>query len=163
MGRINMNDPILYKSFLKDTEKSKASLEAMREKIERDANNNGIGGGGGCTGRACYDSPVVAIAFPRAEKDSYFSFNRDEDFEKVNLIESAVEKRSAASLTYSPTAAENKKRVVSGTVGGYDVPPNPFLGVSSSTQLLNLLPAGIGLEYNTNLNRYQLAIGQGFE
>jgi len=76
-----------------------------------------------------------------------------------------LEKRNSSSVSSASNDAKEKRRVVSGTVGryGYDKPPNPFFGKSSSTQLLSLLPAGIGLEYNTNIKRNQLAAGKGFE
>ena len=161
-ARANMNDPLSSKTLYKDSAKTKANLDTLRAQVEQDAYNNGKGGGGGCIGRACYDDAVVAIAFPRAEKDSYSSFNSEEEVEKMMSVEEAVLKRSAASISM-----DKEKRVVSGTVGGYgyDSPINPGLGTSSSasSQLLYLLPAGIGLEYNTKTKRYQLAAGRGFE
>eukprot|EP00551_Chaetoceros_affinis_P009508 CAMPEP_0203670784 /NCGR_PEP_ID=MMETSP0090-20130426/6773_1 /ASSEMBLY_ACC=CAM_ASM_001088 /TAXON_ID=426623 /ORGANISM="Chaetoceros affinis, Strain CCMP159" /LENGTH=849 /DNA_ID=CAMNT_0050535727 /DNA_START=9 /DNA_END=2554 /DNA_ORIENTATION=- len=77
------------------------------------------GGGGGCVGRACYDEPVVAIAYPAAEVDSYSSFRS--------------------------------------TKGG-GKPQLPFWngGPTDSSSLLSLLPGGIGLSYNDELQKYEL-------
>ena len=160
-ARINMNDPLLYSVYFKENLPSKKTkgnlqnvqnnLDSLKAKAESSADNNGKGGGGGCIGRACYDRPVEAIAFPRAEKDSYFSFKNDEDIERIEMLENDF---------------DVSRRIVSGTVGGYDENNSPrvsFLGGSSSSQLLYLLPAGIGLEYNNELKRYQLSLGQGFE
>jgi len=168
-ARINANDPLLYKMFTKDYSKNDPAkvraekLQAMRLNAEKVANNDGLGGGGGCIGRACYDRPALATAYPRAEKDSYSSFNSQDDFDKFISIETAL--RSSTSTSSATDDSKEKRRIISGTVGGYgyDKPPNPFFGKSSSTQLLSLLPAGIGLEYNTNIKRYQLAAGMGFE
>ena len=147
-ARVNMNDPLLA------------------ARAERDANNDGIGGGGGCIGRACYDSAVQAIAYPRAEMDSYTTFQNPEDANKAQRVESAIRTRSLASAppTWVDTPFNNaNKKVVSGTSSGPDssLPALPIWGggTSSSTQLLSLLPSGIGLEYDREVKRYRLGVG----
>jgi hypothetical protein len=128
-ARVNMNDPIMGR--LADPSSQQRLTEANRA---------------ACVGRGCYDKPVVAIAYPVAEKDSYSAYLSKNDTDTAWSFERSL-------LT-------SEGRVVSASAGR---PPDlPSLGVaspiSSSAQLLQLLPEGIGLEYNDTQKRYVLAI-----
>ena len=163
-ARVNMNDPMTARIISADQllpattipskelrkkmdQSDPASLTAILTNI---AANDGKGGGGGCIGRACYDQPVVVMAYPRAEIDSYKSYRKPEDASRVQNVEDAIKRGK------DPTSV----KVVSGTSSGAET-RLPFWGVQqSSAQLLSLLPAGIGLEYNPKLKRYSLAVDQ---
>ena len=162
-ARVNMNDPILVESFipkeqlLPNTIPSasggpiKSSRAERTEKAEKAANNDGLGGGGGCIGRACYDKKVVAFAYARSEVDSYSSFRDTDVSDKVKTVEAALERRSAS--------------VVSGAFSGIDGGSKsfPFRVGESSSSLLALIPSGIGLTYVSRLKRYILAPDQDYE
>ena len=132
---------------------SKISLSddstSLSAKILR-ASKLGGGGGGGCIGRACYDKPVVATAYAVAEKDSYASFRTDDKYPNDQEFASMPVPKN-----------ESSTRKVSGSG---DVKENrPALSfmtstVSSSSQLLQLLPTGIGLEYDEKQKLYTLAV-----
>jgi solute carrier family 25 (mitochondrial phosphate transporter), member 3 len=176
-----MNDPLLARVMAPNQPLPASTIfsKEMRKKMpkdsdplslaaraERDANNDGNGGGGGCIGRACYDRAVQAIAYPRAEMDSYTTFQNPEDANKAQRVESAIRTRSSASAppTWVDTPFNNaNKKVVSATSSGPDssLPALPTWGgrTSSSAQLLSLLPSGIGLEYDRALKRYRLGVG----
>lgn len=106
--------------------------------------NRGRGRDGGCIGKACSDKAAVAVAYPTAKRDSFVSFREDSD----------VENRDSSS------------RKLGGASSGEEsgVPPLPLWGggTTSSSQLLSLLPSGIGLEYNSKLKRYTLAVDEDF-
>jgi len=174
-ARVNMNDPMMARIVSPDqplpatTIPSREMLKKMPDpsdpssvaaKIMFEANNGGRGGGGGCIGRACYDNPVVAVAYPRAEKDSYNAFRSEEDTLDQQRIENALDVRSAAS------AGKQAPRLVSASSSGKDGSPPEFLNIgggrSSSAQLLSLLPAGVGLEFNSDEGRYQLAVDPNY-
>jgi len=117
---------------------------------------SGKGISGGCIGRGCYDKPVVAKGFARSNIDSFKSFRTDDDAYKAERVERALEGRSSAPAP----------RIVSGSTSGKDssLPALPYFGgSSSSTQLLSLLPSGIGLLYDPQIKRYTLAAGKSFE
>ena len=142
-ARVNLNDPTTAQTLgldskLKSSEISNpSSLNSKALKMAK------VGGGGGCVGRACYDEPVVAIAYPIAEDNSYMSFRRDN--------ESKVQQRKNQDSEVKINAAGDEK----------NMKPMPFWkgGNSSSSQLLSLLPAGIGLIYNVKEKRYDLVAG----
>lgn len=100
------------------------------------------------------DTVLVGFANPSAEKSSFTSFRRKGDQMNLDEMEDAFE----------------KKYNLVGTVSGADVsgldsgaPPLPFWGgKSSSAELLRLLPAGVGLEYDSSLRRYVLALDTDF-
>jgi solute carrier family 25 phosphate transporter 3 len=178
-ARVNMNDPMMARIISPDqplpptTIPSKEMLKKMPSpndpssvaaRVSLEANR---GGGGGCIGRACYDRPVVAIAYPRAEKDSYNAYRSDDEEIKLLRIENALESRSAAAA-----AAAVPARFVSGSTSGIEGSDGSSYypeyldfagGRSSSAQLLSLLPAGIGLEFDSDRGRYQLAIDPTFD
>ncbi len=152
-ARVNLNDPMVVKRLSLD-DSSKISLNSSKDMKASNVNviydpstlkskawkMAKIGGGGGCVGRACYDNPVVAYAYPFAESNSYSSFRQNEgSTSNFNSTNDNGEKISAAS-------------------GGNDSfrPQLPFFSSSSSSSLLSLLPTGIGLSFNTELNRYEL-------
>jgi solute carrier family 25 phosphate transporter 3 len=175
-ARVNMNDPMMARIISPDqplpptTVPTKEMLKKMpsindpSSVAARASQEASRGGGGGCIGRACYDSPVVAIAYPRAEKDSYNAFRSDDEEIRLLRIENALESRSATS---APPA-----RFVSGSSSGIDASDGSSYypeyldfagGRSSSAQLLSLLPAGIGLEFDADRGRYQLAVDPTFD
>ncbi len=129
-ARVNLNDPIVAQGLgfdgkLESSEVfNPSSLDTKAWKLAKG------GGGGGCVGRACYDDPVVAIAYAKAENDSYNSFRADSEL-KLNAVGNE----------------KNRK-------------PMPFWKGGNSQQLLSLLPAGIGLIYNSENNRYDLVAGE---
>jgi solute carrier family 25 phosphate transporter 3 len=87
------------------------------------------------------------VAYPRAEIDSYKSFRNPDDTLRVQKVEVALDRRGPSST-----------KVVSGVSSGSE-PKLPFWSVGeSSSQLLSLLPGGVGLEYDQNLKRYSLAV-----
>jgi len=150
---------------------SVADVDAARARMEASAKNDGKGGGGGCIGRACYDRPVVAVAYAKADTDSYKSYRNAEDASKYEKMEMEVERQSVASVPNRkgkiPGLDNNEDengRLVSGASSGSKQPPLPFWGgrVSSSTQLLSLLPSGIGLAYDDKLKRYVLSATKDF-
>jgi len=113
-------------------------------RAKEEAFNNGAGGGGGCIGRACYDKPVIAYATAKAESSSFTTFRNENDGRKIiedeeNLI---------------------KERSVSAASGGQDSQLPVFWNSgpsSSSGQLLKLLPPGLGLEFDRELQRFVLS------
>ena len=161
-ARVNMNDPMMARIVPADqplpatTIPTKELLKRMPSQndpmsvtaiAQKEAIAGGKGGGGGCIGRACYDRAVVAVAYPRAEIDSYKSFQNLDDALKVQKVEDALEQRGPSST-----------KLVSGVSSGSE-PKLPFWTVGeSSSQLLSLLPGGVGLEYDQQLKRYTLAV-----
>ena len=164
-ARVNMNDPLTAR--IVDPTKPlplnpipAAKLEKMMPDpddpnsvpamVNRMAKNDGKGGGGGCIGRACYDKPVVAFATAQAEISSFSAFRNEKDA----LV--AVEQEAEILKNY---------RVISATNSGSDSRLPAFWNgppTSSSAQLLTLLPAGFGLEYESNLKRFALSAGPNF-
>lgn len=165
-ARVNMNDPMMArivgpnqplpattvptKEMLKKMPRPNDPLSvASRAAIE--ANK---GGAGGCIGRGCYDRPVLAVAYPvaTAGKNSYSTYRSAAENSKAQTIEDALDIRSAVTAKRSFVSG-----ATSGSVSG--VPELLSFGAKgSSTSLLSLLPAGIGLAFKSDLDRYQLAV-----
>eukprot|EP00980_Cylindrotheca_fusiformis_P017263 scaffold5342_cov104-Cylindrotheca_fusiformis.AAC.5 len=165
-ARINMNDP-LEAGIIDPSQPlpmSRVANARMRQQIpEPDdpksltslvgkvAKNDGAGGGGNCIGRACYDKPVIAFGTAQAETSSFSEFRMEMDArEAVDAEEALV-----------------RKRIISATSAGTDsqMKQSPFWNggpSSSSAQLLTLIPAGIGLEYDRSLGRFVLKAGSDF-
>lgn len=157
-SRINLNDPLEARIIDRSQPLPKSmNAELRRQILEPDhpdslassvgklAKNDGIGGGGGCIGRACYDRPVIARAKAQAEMSSFSEF-RDED-DALEVVETE--------------AKVVQKRIVNAVSAGTDsqLKMSPFWnGGASSTseQLLTLVPAGLGLEYDQSLRRFVL-------
>eukprot|EP00550_Attheya_septentrionalis_P008430 CAMPEP_0198284374 /NCGR_PEP_ID=MMETSP1449-20131203/3852_1 /TAXON_ID=420275 /ORGANISM="Attheya septentrionalis, Strain CCMP2084" /LENGTH=1014 /DNA_ID=CAMNT_0043981409 /DNA_START=214 /DNA_END=3258 /DNA_ORIENTATION=- len=167
-ARVNMNDPMISRVMSRNQLLPRTTIPSanLRSKMpdredpssvsSKAANAAASVQPGGCIGRGCYDKPVVAIAKPRAEKDSYTSYMSDGDgASKAQAVENAVSRRSAASAK-----PQDKKAYVSGSLTSEDgaLPPLPFWGggPSSSAQLLSLLPAGVGLAFDPDKKRYKL-------
>lgn len=165
-ARINMNDPLEARVIdpSQPLPMSKVANAKMRQQIpEPDdprsltsvvgkvAKNDGIGGGGGCIGRACYDKPVVAYGVAQAETSSFSEFRIEGDArEAVDTEEALLQKR-----TISATSAGSDSQM--------KAPPFWNGGPSSSSaQLLTLIPAGLGLEYDRSLGRFVLTAGDDF-
>ena len=156
-ARVNMNDPMIAEVLSLTSGKplkmndifNPTSLNSKTWKEAQKAN--------GCIARACYDEPVVAVAYPTAQKYSYSSFRKDLDA-NVQNVEEAVSTRGVNSL---------KKKAISGSSSGEEgsIPQVAFwsTGSASSTQLLALLPTGIGLEFNDDLQRYELLASPNIE
>lgn len=157
-ARINMNDPMMAQTIPANqpipptTIPSKEMRRKMPDasdpgsasaKVQQLAFNGGIGGGGGCIGRACYDNSVVATAFARAETNSYSAFRSKDDTMKSQQMELDVISK-----------AEGIKSVSGASSGTGGAPRFPAIGsgISSSAQLLSLLPEGIGLRKSRHGN-----------
>lgn len=167
-ARINLNDPMMARVVQPNEPIPAATLKkssnplVSSEAIEKQAINGGKGGGGGCIGRACYDKPVIAMARPKSEVDSYKLFRGADEAKKAVDVELALEKRSFET-TASTNKSKKKKSSIKGTSSGVDseLPSLPVFatGESPSSQLLSLLPEGIGLTYDKTSRRYRLAGG----
>ena len=165
-ARVNMNDPMMA-GIINPSEPLPTVIPAERKSFDPDDPNSrrirvmkearsGAGGAGGCVGRACYDKPVIAVATVKAERDSYSAFREAEDAASLKVQEQELSSNRAAkakSPRYFPK--------VSGTAGGGES-GLPSLPGRSSSQLLNLFPAGIGLVYDPTLKRYVVARGEEF-
>ena len=157
-ARVNMNDPLMARVVDSSHPLPATTIPSaeMRKKMPGMDDPNSVaaiadtlakrGGGGGCIGRACYDTTVVAYATATASESSFSGFRNEGDALKpINDEEKAT------------------KRVISGTNSGGI--PSPFWTggtTSSSAELLTLLPAGIGLEYDTEAKRYALSAEPDF-
>ena len=91
---------------------------------------------------------LVGTTTPRAEKSSFTSFRKESDTKTIRDLEEKVYKLKS-SVVVSGSASE-------GMDGGTTLPF--WTGKSSSSELLRLLPAGVGLEYDSKLKRYVLAV-----
>ena len=89
------------------------------------------------------DEPVVAMAYSTAVSDSFTGFRMAND-NKAKVFETSLMRQK---ISAAGDEASTK--------------PLPFWtgGITSSTQLLSLLPAGIGLIYNRDAKRYELVAG----
>ena len=167
-ARVNMNDPMYASSYPSNialpqmtASSSKPVKQGKSDKNTIDSNafiaarNGGKGGGGNCVGRACYDKSVKATAFARAEFDTYQSFWNIDDFDKIVDVEKAISQRAA------------KSKSISGSTTGYDFSTKRnidlFGKTTSSSELLNLLPSGYGLEFNAETKTYNWALARNFE
>ena len=95
---------------------------------------------------------LVGLIYPKARATSFTSFSNEVDTEAILDLEEKIDKRYDL-------------KPVRGKTSGKDsgVPPLPFWsGKSSSSELLSLLPAGVGLEYDLILKRYALAVDTDF-
>ena len=163
-ARVNLNDPmtvrmlspnqLLPSNNIPSTPKLQKKLQNADDPLSisnRVWNDAKVGGGGGCIGRACYDKPVIAIAYPHSDSDSYTSFRRPDDIAKIESIEAAVEKRSSKSIKVSDKNLD---------ISSHDDESVSMLPLwssgSFSSKFLTLLPSGIGLTYSDALGRYEL-------
>ena len=190
-ARVNMNDPLMARVISPNEPLPATSIPTaeMRQRMPDRTDPMSVearvtaaaarsGADGGCIGRACYDRPVVAVAYLRAESDVFDAFrNEDDTLVQAQKAEKALVVRSVASSSSSSksdipaatTTTTTTTRVVSasGRDGGGGLPAdsNPFVGVgpSSSSNLLALLPAGIGLKFNDELGRYELAVDKNYQ
>lgn len=153
-ARVNMNDPFMAR-IVDPSEPLPATTIPTPEMLKKMPNPADFAkklsleaNRAACIGRGCYDRPVRAVAYPVAEKDSYSVYRTEDDAEKAKIVERRL----------------IDGRVVSGSTSSKDggPPELPSMGVaspiSSSAQLLSLLPAGIGLEFDEDLKRYTLAV-----
>jgi hypothetical protein len=166
-ARINMNDPLMARiidptkplpptTIPSAQQRSKlisstnsSDPNSFTYQVNRLASNNGVGGGGGCIGRSCYDKEVVALATATAETSSFSTFRKETDARRIVEAEEAL----------------MKNRMISGTSAGFDSQLPAFWNggpSSNSGQLLTLLPPGIGLEYNPDLKRFVLSASSNF-
>ena len=132
-ARVNMNDPLLVSRILTD---GSTDLDAQRlqEIMGSKVMNAASKKMSGCLGRACYDTPVEAVAYARSERvDSYTS---------------SYESGSGVPFVSG-----------SGDYGTLDIPKFGFSrSTSASKQLLSLIPGGIGLVFDEEIGRYVLAV-----
>lgn len=109
--------------------------------------------------------PILAgFAFPTAEKSSFTSFRQDEDTKKLREEEQSFEnKYNLKGFSIGSTSSSRTIRGASTGSASSGAPPLPFWsGRSSSAELLRLLPAGIGLDYDRSQQRYVLAVDTDF-
>lgn len=169
-ARVNMNDPLnarivsANEPLPSTTIPSKKMLKKMPTAedptswIARATSEAQKVGPGRCIGRACYDQPVEAVAYARAVKDSYSNLRPDDT---VQTAEKADDGQGASEAVPSRTVGGS-------SIGAEDITGgklSPFLGngPSSSTQLLSLLPPGIGLEFDNDSGRYSIAADPAFK
>ena len=139
--RVNVNDPMIVKQLSLD--KMNLNQDGSSSIIKNSSGGSGGGGGGNTKlfktnekkmAKIGGDDPVIAYAYPSAEVNSYYS-NRENKM--VGSMKSGDD----------------------GGGGGYKSTQLPFWsgGVSSaSSAFLSLLPAGVGLSFNSELNRYEI-------
>jgi hypothetical protein len=137
----------------------------------------GKGGQNGCVGRECYDSPVKAVGYPRTENNRGGIFDYQADItddaswsnffsvKRLNdLLQATIQQQIQQPLASgnSGSRTNTSSSFVSGSSSTGDVPLRLNLGVggetSSSSQLLQLLPAGIGLQFDPKKKQYVLAV-----
>jgi len=156
-ARVNMNDPLVARVVAQNETLPTTSVPSREMKarmpmandpssVSAQASAEAGRAAGGCIGRACYDESVEAIAFPKAEKDVFDAFRNDDDVASVRGIEKAALRELLS-----------RSRVVSGASSNNDVPKLLTGEGSSSAELLSLFPEGIGLEYDPDNNKYELA------
>jgi hypothetical protein len=166
-ARINLNDPLMARIIDPTKPLPPTTIPSAQQRtklisstnssdpnsftylVNRLASNNGIGGGGGCIGRGCYDREVVALASATAEASSFSTFRKETDARRIVEAEEAL----------------MKNRIISGASAGFDSQLPAFWNggpSSNSGQLLTLLPPGIGLEYNSELKRFVLSASPDF-
>lgn len=171
-ARVNMNDPMIQRIVSPNqplpvtTVPTKEMLKKMPKPNDpssvasRAALEANKGGGGGCVGRGCYDIAVQAVSYPRAATDSYTTFRSVDESSKAQTIEDAVGIRSAVTAEKMPPRSSFVSGSTSGSASG--VPKLLNFGEGSSSQLLSLLPAGIGLEFNSAEGRFLLAVDPSY-
>ena len=153
-ARTNMMDPFIV---------TKNKLTQFR--AQEAAQNNGIGGGGGCVGRACYDRQVICIGTTTSSADSYKGYRTEAERSKIINAEKAIQRRTPAGTR--KTGTRNKPNNVRGDDAGLNSEPPLIPAISNpdsaSAQLLTLLPTGVGLSYNKNTRKYEVASALSFE
>jgi len=100
--------------------------------------------------------PIVAgLAYPKSEQSSFVQFRKADDYKTLSEEERNFEKKYNLQPPNTNT--------ISGLESG-GASPLPFWTrqSSSSSELLRLLPAGVGLEYDTTSKRYALAMDTDF-
>jgi hypothetical protein len=162
-ARVNMNDPMMARIIAPDEPLPATSIPSpeLRKKMPNPNDPNSVtfranyeagkGGGGGCIGRACYDRPVVAVAYPTAENKNIFNTFRKSEDDSLKARATVLEGTDLVAATLPP------QRIVSAASAGELPEPINFVSGGPS-ELLSLLPAGVGLEFNALYNRYELAV-----
>lgn len=175
-ARVNMNDPLIVARLSSsasggtinewlpaiDPKLSKQPYEVTLPMFNKVSFAAGKGGQSGCIGRECYDTPVRAVGYPRAENNKGIF-----DDSSPSGTDDIIKRISIPKLASLMTKQE-KSQYVSGSSTTGDVPLRLNLGPSSSSmasssQLLSLLPAGIGLQYNPGEKKYELAIDSYYQ
>ena len=171
-ARVNMNDPMLARIIAPDEPLPATAIPSpeLRKKMPDLKDPKSIafqanfeaskGGGGGCIGRACYDRPVRAVAFASSDSKNVFDSFRQTDDDPLRSTNKGLEGVDLQAATLPP------QRIVSASDSTGDIPePINFISGSAgaSSELLNLLPAGVGLEFNALYNRYELAVDPNYE
>ena len=98
----------------------------------------------------------IGLAYPKAEKSSYSSFRKAGDNQNLIEMEETFDKKYDLKM----------REPISGTISGPDdgLPPLPLWSPkSSSSELLALLPSGVGLEYDSDKKRYALAVDSEYQ
>jgi hypothetical protein len=170
-ARVNMNDPMMARIIAPDEPLPTSSIPSpeLRKRMPDLQDPNSVafqanteaskGGGGGCIGRACYDRPVRAVAFASAESNNVFNTFRKVEDDPLRTANNDLAGVKLAAATLPP------QRIVSASVSDGDIPePLNFIsGGAASSELLSLLPAGVGLEFNALYNRYELAVDPNYD
>jgi hypothetical protein len=141
-ARINLNDPVARQaSRVGNVQTAKDIFPSLAFKSKMKQGTVDRGGVDFMDKAGDYD-PVVARAYPVAENDSYKSYRKAND-NNAQVFEASLLKQKV-----SATGNEASMKTMPFWTGGN----------GSSTQLLSLLPAGIGLVYNRETKRYELAV-----
>lgn len=145
-ARVNLNDPLVARIISPDGRLPQSAIpDAQTRRLMPPPSDPGsvtsqatneARKASGCIGRECYDRPVIAKAYPTPASSQRSVFNT---FRK----------------------SENKTaRVLSASSAG-DLPEPINFVTGELPELLSLLPAGIGLEFNAEAKRYELAVEKG--
>lgn len=168
-ARVNMNDPLMARVIPPDQPLPATSIptKEMRAKMPNPSDPNSVesiinfaarrgGGSSGCFGRGCYDDPVQVLAYPVAEKDVFNAFQSEDDFvqakQKILKSGSAIPNPSAAEI-YKPRTIRSSDSSLEDILPSFGSNSR-----STATQILQLLPGGVGLVFDTDLSRYTLAV-----
>ncbi len=185
-ARVNLNDPMVVKNLSLDvvagspspslpSSSSSSGSQDEKTKQTRKLNDENVfdpssmkakkawkmakmGGPRGCVGRECYDEPVVAIAYPVADTNSYSSFRSSSNTSVNNDNKNGGS--SSSSSSGGGGSNKEKEKISAASIGeeGY-MPQMPFYSTTSSS-LISLLPNGVGLSFNTDLKRYELVASE---
>ena len=105
------------------------------------------------------DLILATLAYPTSRQTSFVTYRKDDDKQSLQNEEASFE----AKYNLKGTNNEVETGVIRGLEGGGAPPPLPFwTGRSSSAELLRLLPAGVGLDYDKVTKRYALAMDTNF-
>mmetsp|Transcript_11485 Transcript_11485/g.21479 ORF Transcript_11485/g.21479 Transcript_11485/m.21479 type:complete len:1046 (-) Transcript_11485:667-3804(-) len=140
-ARINLNDPVARQaSKIGNVVTSKDIFPSLpfKSKMKQSTDKDGLD----FLDQGVNYELVVARAYPVAENDSYKSYRKAND-NNAQVFEASLLKQKV-----SAAGDETSKKSLPFWTGGK----------SSSSQLLSLLPAGIGLVYNRETKRYELAV-----